>query len=458
MWSCTVARVVASSPRLGIGQAMVSLQAVRGKAATSTHSDAVFRRYRQARMTRLLPTVLLAACMLGSSSTRGIPPSVSGTAPTCPRWTSPRPLLLSGGETVYVEAPQVLRTERGLLLLGTPTILIRGLQDSVGAVDATQVGVRLREHGPADLVARPRSGGPILFPRTVATGDGAVHITWGRSTDPTSVMPTVQGILYARYDGAAWTDPRVLATSRQFFWEPGSQAGLSSAGTGVVLAVPEVDSVGGKYVLVARASADRSSAARIPVSAFAVYATSAAPTPSGVVVAYVASAGPGDRNSLFVTKSADTGVTWSPPVRVQAGLGDGVHHPALLSNGSRLLLTWQLASPDGRADSIAVAASGDEGASWSRVVSLPVSGGVDRLQATLSDGALNVAALVGDGSVAHFVVTESGESVRCPLPTTGRVISYALFPGAGGVFVWASLRGPVEGGGPHPYLLVSHRR
>jgi hypothetical protein len=252
----------------------------------------------------------------------------------------------------------------------------------------------------------------FLYPLAVRSAKGGAHAIWGTSPDSSEYpFSHADTLWYAQFDGAAWSSPEVVAVGADgltFRWDDRSSSLWADSGD-VLLAVPVSDSVNWHSDYVAVLHRSRTGAwtrAKLPFIQDPGFVSLTGHPNGTFVLGYVSTApavfpdsSVGPQDAVWVSRSRDGGNAWSEPVPVHRTAR--LQHdetPHVLVTGPSLAIVWGTTDPGGNfADTVLLATSADDGASWARPRRLFVHERFLGLAAfTRSDGAIQIAAASGD--------------------------------------------------------------
>jgi len=255
------------------------------------------------------------------------------------------------------------------------------------------------------------SSAPVL-----AAGPGSrVHLVWGeRRADATSRPSSPPDALYYAQSadgGRSWSTPeRVFSSSSDGFFSPPRSLVLDADGhPHIVFSSQEWE---GMPVTVKHTERRASGWTDITEVAVGGSPDLARTSDGELVVAFLradTSQSVPDRNSLFLSRSADGGETWvSPQLVERSGVDRPAQSPRLEGGpGHRTLYLGWRRSTDGDLDpdSVFVASSGDGGETWtpSRVVPVSASGTPSAPEIVVDgSGVANIAFQVGGIGATTF--------------------------------------------------------
>ena len=259
-------------------------------------------------------------------------------------------------------------------------------------------------HTPAPLAAAGSedAGSTPLWPILLADDQNRLHAVWSLAADDAAGQSLGQQIMYARWDGQAWSRPVPIVSGSGSSLADHPALALSRDGR--LLLVWRGDAAGQIYF--SWASAERATS----TAEWATPQPLPMPRPEGGAptisvdragVIYVVYPLPlNEGRGLYLTTSADNGQRWTPPEQIFDGAAAGwgwVDAPQLARTGDDSLhLLWQRRGLPGAANgaSLAYARSDDGGLTWSAPT--PVENG------TANQGAVLWQQLLGDGEqVVH---------------------------------------------------------
>lgn len=337
-----------------------------------------------------LRLLLFAAAISGDSA---LSPVAAQKVSRCTStWETPRPLVGTEGRPAYVEAPSVLRTPQGLLLVGTPSLIWYREGAFVPPVPTTPtdtaafVAALRRNVGLFGVRFRPKEVHTPLYPPVLTgaashvvgavTRDGTMHAVWLQE-DVLKDHPRAT-LWYASLRGNVWSAPQALFSADQLYWRPGTGALLANGNTvHVVGSYYRADSGGG--VVHARRVASQWRVRTKSIPALPNYTTAAPIGHDSVLIVFSAGdvhAGVRNGSHLFAIRTGPRDTVLGEPVRVQwSGLGSA-SWPALNVLGDwgaragRLSLTWAVVGAGGSAaDSLFGMTTSDGGRTWSTRIS-----------------------------------------------------------------------------------------
>ena len=276
-----------------------------------------------------------------------------------------RGLRTRDGYRIYVEAPEVVATPRGIFLIGSPTLAVaptgKTFLSLSKAPSSFFSGAIVRDSLFAELMTAPAGVALMNAPRATVTPTGAVELLW-MPTDSTGLVGSGKTLFWSRWTGAAWSPPqRVPGTVNPGVWDR-TQTSRSVYAVGVpwILGAPELAAVGlGRSFVWTR----NGWLALSSDGAFGPHPSVAPSDDSVRTLAHIAYGAP-DGNAVFASRSLTSGRTWLPAVRVSPPGSGAADWPQLLRiGGGQLALVW--ASGLQRVGgAIQLAISTDQGASW----------------------------------------------------------------------------------------------
>jgi len=256
---------------------------------------------------------------------------------------------------------------------------------------------------------------PSSAPVLAASSDGRVHLVWGERRADATPRPggPPDALYYAQSadGGRSWSAPeRVFSSSSDGFFSPPRSLVLDADGhPHVVFSSQESE---GTPVTVIHTERTASGWTDVTDVAAGGSPDLARTSDEELVVAYLAtdtSQNSPDRNSLFLSRSADGGDTWSSPQLVErSGFDRPAQSPRLEGGpGHRTLYLGWSRSTDGDLDpdSVFVATSSDQGETWTPSRRVPVSAsGTPSAPEIVVDGSgvANIAFQVGGTGATTF--------------------------------------------------------
>ncbi len=299
-------------------------------------------------------------------------------------WSAPRTLTMADGRPVYVDGARPVRFGDGLALLGVPTFVWSTptvfADTGAGAremVDPSRLAGVLRAPGRAtDLVSMPTGATRMLAVHALSRGDGSLDVFWGESADTSShALEQVQAVWHARFARNGWNTPERVLAFEEIAWNTGYPVVRTIAGA-PALAVPvrqarlSGDTLGIMYLRRDHGAWRRAwiPAGPIPPTDLALATTSDHTLVLAFVGSMVLPSGRLEASGVFIVRSHDLGVTWSPP-RSVADLGlAGVNWLRMVAmRDGTLHLVWTVhrtAAGARPARTIERASSRDGGATW----------------------------------------------------------------------------------------------
>jgi hypothetical protein len=374
---------------------------------------------------------LLSQCLVGAwIVVRCARPMMAQHVGGCIDWSEPRALATSGGNPVYVESPWPSTAPNGdTYLVSTPTIVWRspsvfadtGWFDPRLSTDSI-VGIRVDAKRAAHVIPRPPVPGQLIWPRA-AFSHGVAHVVWAMSNDSLArriVQPT--SLWYAAFDGMRWSRPERIYAGRRLEWNETS-APVSFLQGELRLVVPAADS---------SLSADHQGVVYLARGADGHWRTSwistRGPLPvfvslsirdRNLVVAFLGAVlypgRLGELNSVFVARSTDDGATWTMPHAI-ASLGNshGADVAIAEGRGATLHLTWIQDSAN--ATAIVHLISSDAGVAWNREAPTLVVPSIEAASVAMLSGRLILVArrVAVDSLVAIDLSAKTPQFTRLP--------------------------------------------
>lgn len=290
-------------------------------------------------------------------------------APCTSVWSPPRALMFGKG-SIYIDVPQIVATRRGTAYLG----------DNAYAIATTDSGF-------APLAGRPRGAGmlsgflvrpdgavvPIPGPPGVrafigvraASHAGVAHVFWAGSADTSSSQwQHINSLWYAQFDGERWTRPELVLEDTALLWRHQYTGVAVADGRVHLTTLVEGSTLVPDVLHVVRSMRGRSSARRVE---FGGLYTSLAAAPDGTLFLTTIDGDRHDRARVLVRRSTDGGRSWSEPAVVyRSGMGTAYDPRLAVTRDGSLYSAWIVERPNasGRAESIYVAVSSDQGATW----------------------------------------------------------------------------------------------
>lgn len=349
-------------------------------------------------------------------------------------WTAPQQLMFGGG-MVHVELPQMVPTRGGLTFFGDNALAFTQTDDTVfGHITGwprgpgMQAGFIRRPHGQMEAVPLPYHLRAFVAVRAVGDDNGTAHVFWGESADTnTGQHLHISGIRYARFDGAAWSEPELVYNDSLTRWlAPMTTAAAS--GSRVHLIVPSPERTGLIHV---RVVGTRWTVVRLPFNA--LYAN-LAPLEDGSWLLGLIDGDGRDRAIVQVRRSTDDGATWSDPVILHRSGPATAYAPRLVPTKDRVYAFWESTPSPNRvpdryelvvtaeeADALGGAVSRDGGRTWDTLPRLIVPGGVHGLEAARGPDDRPHALFTVGNSLTGLATTVSvtRESSWSPITTLG---------------------------------------
>lgn len=263
-------------------------------------------------------------------------------------------LRSTSGESIYVEAPQIVVSGNSYFLLGSPTLTFANSPRaslSSPSPEGVYVGVEIARHPPRLIPPPPNA---MVLPELLAFADeqGSINMIWNSAKANRSETASSMVLL-----GNVWSEKTGIPPIPNVLWKSLGTA-VSSDGYGVqaIVALSPLE-IYDRPSLVAIRTGAGWNYRRVP-KLFGIYAGIAVSRGS-VTVSYVTNVA-GDGNTLFTRTSRDGLRSWAPPVRVSHSGSGSVDWPKLhlLENGT-LALVWISDSKHVR-----IALSRNDGRSW----------------------------------------------------------------------------------------------
>ena len=272
------------------------------------------------------------------------------------------PLLLGGGREAYVEPQNVIATDSGTLLVGSPSYLWRRVTAPRGTVQEAENAfmAALVDDSGVRTIEPPPGVEHIEHVRAAALTDGR----WGAimSVVPADSAPfsqEVERVWYGEHDGRSWAPVEELPLPPGGSVQSFGSTELVAAGDRLVWTVP-VSRADGQWMLV-QLERDQSGWSRTVVTEDPVEAAALAYVPASglwLAVAGPDAESPDGHHSLRLYRRDEE---WRLVRRViELGPGEHARTPQLSVDSTGLTMTWLL---QGAAGSAAMAALGVDGAS-----------------------------------------------------------------------------------------------
>jgi len=292
---------------------------------------------------------------------------------SCVQVGTPERLVTRLGSNVYVEAPRVLRTGDGVVLIGAPTIeWSAGGEEPVPRVaddsGAPLFGVLLAPDGRASIIPGPADGSGIRTVRAGVDERGRLHALWAPIDSAGRHRNT---LMHSVYDRGRWSRSSEIAMLPPFGWDTGVSE-LVASSLGLTLAVPGMPRHSEANAIYLLSYQNESWAIdSVLVQTPPAYVQVLPQPTGGVVLAYVATlpnSAPGiDVNSIFVVAtSAGRPFSVSAPVNIFKSGRTSAHSPVAASDASGFMaLAWRQMGDTQRPNNIAlVTMSRDAGKTW----------------------------------------------------------------------------------------------
>ena len=298
------------------------------------------------------------------------PPASASLAACDGTWSKPKALLTHEGLAVFVADPTFSTHGDSLYLVGFPTQFSD--PNSGEVVRRDLIGVRYAS-GVAEPLALPTPTTRPWIPVGVTDSVGALHVVWAEADDTMPQLPVYKRLRYASWWRGAWSTPETVLSAESIEWDGALLKSLQFVAGEPLLLVAVRDPNGDRIDLVRRIATSHWTVVRLPTVGHTTYSGLLIRSPADLVFSYVASAWRvlGDRMSLWVTHSSDSGKMWTEAARLFVG---GVatardHNVATLATGE-LQAAWVLSQSGGTSDSLVVARSADGGRTWRRLTSV----------------------------------------------------------------------------------------
>lgn len=284
---------------------------------------------------------------------------------------TPVELRLRSGSRVFIDAATVSVGRGRLLALGSRVLTeARGKAIDVTTGAGRAVGLLVSADGRADPVSPPPGDSAVPAARALFEPGEGWHVVWLRTMPgpQSGLRPGV--VMYARFDGSAWSQPIALSgRDEQFYVNPDLPGRLVRTPTGLAVAVPIRPVSGDVGILLYVGGKGRWRERRVAGTRGALYASLAA-VGERLVLAYTGVNGADV--GLFVRRSQDGGASWSAPTMIASG---DAYDPKLVHVGDALALAWIGSESFLRPRGVRIAYSRDAGATWGEPAGTP--GGAD---------------------------------------------------------------------------------
>src|SRR5438874_4476290 len=333
-------------------------------------------------------TCLLFARALGGQVQT---PEKSPTSCVNGGWSTPRELHTGEGYSAYVKQPSIMPMRGAAFIAGFPALSFDSAGKRVWPLASdpaagprhpgeVAIGVLARPDGESVLVPPPHDLAVVPILMVGALDDrGIAHFVWGSNdSTPLKDLTAARSIWYARFDGEHWTTPVRILTS------PGTLAFNAVNSSQLFIRertmhfVVGVQREGLDYL---RADDGVWSVRHVHMAADRMAYPHVVELRNGRVVLIAQGASESPRthmnSGLYVTWSANRGVTWTPSVKVSRPDGEPAYDARLLVDENDVLYAfwYQQTDVEGRPSltpavespgRIHVAQSTDGGATWRR--------------------------------------------------------------------------------------------
>lgn len=370
-------------------------------------------------------------------------------------WQLPRVLEAPDGRPAYVESPNAVSTQSGILLLGVPAFLWaeRDAFDPAptsNGLDTAAYLTRLRaNHGLIGFVLGPKrtatavrapSAGVMRRLVAVPGPDGTIHTAWFAPPSGSN-DPDIDGIVwYAERHNDQWTEPTIVFSADRLDWSGERVALLVSRPSEVHLVVSfrRGQKAGIAYI---RRINGRWKTTETPLRGLPSQATAQLIRNDSLAVAFAAIGAPDVRvrngQHIYMIRAALSDTVWPGPTLVGWSGLDAIRWlrlhvvPSAFARSTALALVWNRIPRERRAsaDTIFAMLSEDGGVTWNEPDQLPLSFRVANLtQDRDTRGSVHIAITTlggsnGENTQIYHAALRNGQWTDLDSVRTGSVAS-----------------------------------
>jgi hypothetical protein len=357
------------------------------------------------------------------------------------------PLRTQDGAPAYVDAPDIVTTDRGVALFGVPALrwwkpsvffpplsdadvdsatLSRQVDDLLSFAGAEY---RLRDHQ-VRLVRTPRNSEKLGRPLAARNETGGIDVVFSSESKGEVAGRSATTLWHYELKDRVWSGGTHVVVPGTLYWSRESSVVLSRSGSTVALATVTEPGKGGGIVMARHDSAGWF-VRTIAVKGLPYYLTATLRSPDTAVVVFGATdveATTSNGSHLFQLQIALRDGAATTPKRVQWSERNAVVRPMLLRQGRErrpshdLSLTWGIATQGATdADSLFVARSSDDGRTWRRPASVALTRPLTRLTSVmLENGTVATVGLDGgrpdpSGSVPRIYLARDSAIAVAPI-------------------------------------------